>query len=133
MAFNSSYERNIRRTVVYNGWSEYYVNAAVKDRSTEDLSNITDLMEIFTDSDKYDYDKFPKTSERKNQFKDTKEGEDIMSKEIQDLIDKKEQQTTVNHIKEIMIKLKYTLEQAMDLLNIPSDQRTLYTGLVNQK
>ena len=45
----------------------------------------------------------------------------------------KEQETTVNHLKDIMTKLKYTVDQAMDLLNIPSDQRATYTNLVNAK
>ena len=128
-------ERRIKKsgTVVHNGWSEYYVNAAVKDRSTDGLSAITDLMEIFTDSDRYDYEKFPRTSERKNQFKNSKEGEDIMSKEIQDLIDKEKQQTLVQSIRNLMKNLHLTIEQAMDALSIPSNQRTMYTGLVNQK
>lgn len=128
-------ERRIKKsgTVVHNGWSEYYVNAAVKDRSTDGLSAITDLMEIFTDSDRYDYEKFPRTSERKNQFKNSKEGEDIMSKEIQDLIDKEKQQTLVQSIRNLMKNLHLTIEQAMDALGIPSNQRTMYTGLVNQK
>ena len=60
--------------VVYNGMREYYVNAKVKDRSTKELADIADLMEIFVESDRYDYEKFPKTSERKHQFKNTEEG-----------------------------------------------------------
>ncbi len=37
------------------------------------MSDIADLMEIFVESDRYDFIKFPKTSERKNQFKNTEE------------------------------------------------------------
>ena len=36
-------------------------------------------------------------------------------------------------IKNIMDKLKYTAEQAMDLLDVPSDQRSLYAGIVQGK
>ena len=39
---------------------------------------------------------------------------------------------TVAHIKEIMTKLKYTIEQAMDLLSIPSEQRPMYRGMITR-
>ena len=120
-------------TVVYNGMSEYYVNAAVKDRSTEEMSKITDLMEIFVDSDRYDYEKFPKTSERKNQFKNTEGGMRAMNDGIQALIDKKERQTRVIDIRSLMTNLKLTLEQAMDALSIPQTDRATYAGLVQEK
>ena len=45
----------------------------------------------------------------------------------------KEQQTTVTHINDIMTKLKYTAEQAMDLLSIPQSQRSTYAGLVGKR
>ena len=45
----------------------------------------------------------------------------------------KEQETTVSHIKDIMTKLKYTVEQAMDLLSIPETQRDTYTNLIAKK
>lgn len=60
--------------IVYNGMREYYVKAKIKDRSTKELSDIADLMEVFVESDRYDYEKFPNTSERKHQFKNTEEG-----------------------------------------------------------
>ena len=40
------------------------------------------------------------------------------------------QKTTVDHIKDIMNKLKYSVEQAMDLLSIPMDERKTYSGLI---
>ena len=119
--------------VVHNGMSEYYVNAAVKDRSTGGMSKIADLMEIFVDSDRYDYEQFPKTSERKNQFKNTEEGMKAMNDGIQALIDKETQKTTANHLKNIMEKFKYTLEQAMDVLSIPQADRATYAVLVQEK
>ncbi|MCR5686051.1 MAG: hypothetical protein K6G81_11675 [Lachnospiraceae bacterium] len=116
--------------VVYNGMREYYVNAAIKDRSTAEMSDIADLMEIFVDSDRYDYEKFPKTSERKNQFKNTEEGVKTVSDGIQNLLDKKEQETTVVHLMDIMKNLKLTIDQAMDALSIPQSQRSTYAGLI---
>lgn len=45
----------------------------------------------------------------------------------------KEQQTKVLDIKNLMETLKLTLDQAMDALKIPSDQKGMYAGLVNKK
>ena len=40
---------------------------------------------------------------------------------------------TVAHIRDIMETLKYSIEQAMDLLKIPSEQRTMYKGMIGSK
>ena len=63
-------DRVIRETgkKVENGFSEIYVNAAI-----DDGSRIAKLMDIFTNVARYDYEMFPKTSRRKEQFK-KKEG-----------------------------------------------------------
>ncbi|WP_049945572.1 hypothetical protein [Candidatus Stoquefichus massiliensis] len=37
-----------------------------------------------------------------------------------------ETRTTVHNIKQIMLKMNYTLEEAMDLLNIPEAKQQLY-------
>ncbi|MCR5686049.1 MAG: hypothetical protein K6G81_11665 [Lachnospiraceae bacterium] len=120
--------------VVYNGMREYYVNATIKDRSTVEMSDIADLMEIFVDSDRYDYEKFPKTSERKNQFKNTEEGVKTVSDGIQALLDKKtkeqEQETLLSSIRNLMTNLKLSLDQAMDALGIPQDKRSSYAWLI---
>ena len=120
--------------VVYNGMREYYVNAAIKDRSTEGMADITDLMEIFVESDRYDFKKFPKVSERKHQFKNTEEGVKAMSDGLQDLLDKKakeqERETLLTSIKNLMNNLKLSLDQAMDALSIPQGERATYAGLL---
>ena len=94
---------------------------------------MTDLMEIFVDSDRYDYEKFPNVSERKNQFRNTAEGVRAMSDSLQALIDKKEQETKLIDIKNVMTNLKLSLEQAMDALGIPQGQRSIYAGMINMK
>ena len=119
--------------VVYNGMSEYYVNTAVKDRSTDGLSHIADLMEMFVESDRYDYEKFPKTSERKHQFKNTEDGVREMSEGIQMLIDNKEKETKVVDIMNVMEAFGVTVEKAMDSLKIPQDQRKVYAGLLQDR
>lgn len=59
--------------------------------------------------------------------------EDMRNQAARDGAKKAEEQTTVSHIKEIMDKLKYTVDQAMDLLNIPMGQRDTYAGLIGKK
>ena len=45
----------------------------------------------------------------------------------------KEQQTTADHIKDIMESFGVTIEKAMDSLKIPQSQRSIYTGLVGKR
>ena len=68
-------DRCIRETseIVSNGMTEIYVYAKARDGS--DLSK---LMEVFTEPDKYDFERFPATSKRKHQFKETEKGEQAM-------------------------------------------------------
>ena len=66
--------------------------------------------------------------------------EDVLMEIVKDRVDAKvstsvndkEQQMTVTYINDIMTKLKYTAEQAMDLLSIPQSQRSIYAGLVGK-
>ena len=70
-------------------------------------------------------------------FKENEKGVAAMCKVMEDMRNesarKAEEQTTVTHINDIMTKLKYTAEQAMDLLSIPPSQRSTYAGLVGKK
>ena len=52
-----------------NGFAELYVNAEV-----DDGSDVALLMDIFTDDNAYDDNRFPATSSRKRRFKTTEEG-----------------------------------------------------------
>ena len=56
-----------------------------------------------------------------------------MSEGIQALIDKKEQETTVLSIRNLMKNLKLTVEQAMDALSIPQTQWETYAGLIKKQ
>ena len=58
---------------------------------------------------------------------------EIVKDRVDERVDAERQQTTVTHINDIMTKLKYTAEQAMDLLSIPQSQRSTYAGLVGKK
>ena len=74
-------------------------------------------------------------------FKEDEKGVAAMCKVMEDMRNeaaregakKAVEQTTVTHINDIMAKLKYTAEQAMDLLSIPQSQRRTYAGLVRKQ
>lgn len=76
-------DRALRETgeMVYNGFTEVYANATAKDGS-----DTAELLAIFTESNAYS-EKFPETSARKRQFKETEGGTDEMGSIVQDLCD----------------------------------------------
>ena len=61
-------DRVVRETgeVQDNGLQEIYVNTKI-----DDGTDIAESMHIFTDINAYDFEKFPKVSKRKKQFKTT--------------------------------------------------------------
>lgn len=73
-------ERVIRETgeVVDNGLQEIYVNTKI-----DDGTDIAELMRIFTETDRYDFEKFPRVSSRKKQFKESEGGKE----EVCDLVE----------------------------------------------
>ncbi len=73
-------DRIIRETgkKAENGFTEIYVNAEVNDDS-----DVSRLMEIFTQDNAYDDDRFPATSGRKRRFKTTEEGASEMCEIIE--------------------------------------------------
>ena len=44
-----------------------------------------------------------------------------------------EQNAVVQAIRNLMETMKWTIEQAMDALKIPSDQRAIYAGMIDKK
>ena len=68
--------------------TEIYINTAHEDRSNERMEKIADLMKVFKDPDLYDYDRFPKFSNRKHELKETEKGVMEVSKELQQVIDR---------------------------------------------
>lgn len=63
---------------------------------------------------------------------EVKDGGIDMCESLQKKYKEKEQETLVQSIKNLMETLKLTLDQAMDALKIPSDQRSTYAGLVKK-
>jgi len=70
----------IRETgeVVDDGLYRVFVNATIKDGS-----DVSKLMDVFTEDDTYDFEKFPKTSERKRRFKVGEEGQREVSETME--------------------------------------------------
>lgn len=68
-------ERIVKETaeICDNGMQEIYVNA-----SADDGSDLAELMRIFKEQDKYNYEKFPRISKRKHQFLVDERGEKEM-------------------------------------------------------
>ena len=56
-----------------------------------------------------------------------------VNKRVNERVDAEKQQITVTHISDIMKNLKFTVEQAMDALNIPKSKRSIYAGLVGKQ
>ena len=81
-------DRVVRETqkVRENGLAEIYVNAAVKKRDNTLNTNVSDLMDLFTDRESLNYDKFPAFSKRKNTFTNTEEGVTEMCEKVEALI-----------------------------------------------
>ena len=81
-------DRTVRETgkVRPGKFSEIYVNAAVKKRDTELNENVSDLMDLFTDRETFNYEKFPVFSKRKNVFTNTEKGEVEMCEKVDQLV-----------------------------------------------
>ena len=59
--------------------------------------------------------------------------EDMRNEAAREGAKKAEQQTTVNHIKDIMDSFGVTIEKAMESLKIPETLWSMYAGLVGKK
>ena len=125
-------------TAVFNGVTEIYINASAKDRSTGELSDISDLMELFTEREAYDYDKFPSFSKRKHQFSCTEEGVNELSDILEQLMEKRVEEGRqeglergqLSAIRNIMANANCSSDRAMELIGIPKDERGKYAEML---
>ena len=67
--------------------TEIYINTVNEDRSNDRMGRIADLMKVFKDPELYDFDRFPRFSQRKWDLKKTQKGVMEVSKELQKIID----------------------------------------------
>lgn len=104
--FNSGYslyniDRIVRQTgeVVNNGFEEIYVSACVKDGS-----DVSELMDIFTNDESYNVNKYPVTSNIKKRYKQTEEGQSVMC-EIMEKINEDTKKEVTARINKLIILL----------------------------
>ena len=104
-----------------DGLYRIFVNATVKDGS-----DVSELMDIFTKSDKYNYDKFPKTSARKYTFKERKEGQQEMSDIVREIAVKERQEGKAEGKAEavdfILTNMGLSLQEACKALGITVEE-----------
>lgn len=78
-------------------------------------------------------EKNPKIFEEIRRNKEMKSKYPGLRKVFKEEIDEEIEETTTDHLVDIMNKLKYTVEQAMDLLSIPPADRNTYAHLVGER
>ena len=109
-----------------------YVNGAQKDAATE-LGKLMHDFSCTSADDMY----YSELADKVRYFKEDEKGLDAMCKVIEDMrketAQKTREQTQVINIKTIMSKMKFTVEQAMDLLDIPQAEQADYAKLVQEK
>ena len=59
-------------------------DAKKQSRGIPNENDVSDLMDIFTEKDAYDFGKFPRVSVRKRQFKETEKGAEEMCAVIEE-------------------------------------------------
>ena len=101
------------------------VNSRIQDEETE----LGKLMHDFWCADAEQM-RFRILAERVRYFKESEEGNRTMCKAMEDRIREERQEervtNTVENIKSIMENMKWTVEQAMRLLNIPESDYGMY-------
>ncbi len=111
-------DRVIRETgdVVYNGFSEIYVNTYVKDSSPT-----SELMTIFTQSDAYDDKKFPATSRRKRYFKEDEKGVSEVCEIMQEIKEEGVEEGRIETVMQLYQMNKLSLSDASTYLGITEE------------
>ncbi len=119
-------ERTIRETggLFGDGSHILYVNGAWRDDSP-----VGKLMHDFscTDPDSMNY---ALLADRVRYFKEDKEGVQTMCKIFEDYGKEVAKGTLLENIKSLMLNLNFTIEQAMDALNVPSEDRADITSKI---
>ncbi len=95
-------DRVVRETgeVQENGLQEIYVNAKINDGS-----DVAELMRIFKEPDAYNFEKFPKVSKRKKQFKESEGGDETMCDLVENYAKKKADEAAVAKEKDSALRL----------------------------
>ena len=91
-------DRVVRETqeVRTDGFTEIYVNAAVKKYDDALNANVSDLMKLFVDRETFNSEKFPEFSKRKNTFVNTEKGKAKMSEFMEQFAREREHEGMLN-------------------------------------
>ena len=115
--------------MVENGLTEIYVNASV-----DDGSDISKLMEIFTDSSKYDFEKFPKVSGRKQQFKVDEGGDAEMCELVEEYAKEYAKEAVAEAIAKTSVETAVkTVDRISNALNIGIEEACQLAGITVEK
>lgn len=132
-------DRVVRETgkVRTDGFTEIYVNAAVKNYDDELNTNVSDLMDLFTDREKLNPEKFPEFSKRKNLFINTEKGEREMCEKVDQLAREREHEavlvTLFEGVQDGGLRVTYAAKKANLSLNEFKDQMRLRGFSVPQR
>ncbi|WP_167541202.1 hypothetical protein [Pseudobutyrivibrio ruminis] len=66
-------------------------------------------------------------------YKESEEGVEAVCKLMEDMKNQKAQETRLDDIQKMMTKLKLTVEQAMDVLDIPQSERMSYLERIDAR
>ena len=120
-----------------DGTTKIFLNA---DSNADDINDKLRAFLDYVAGKEVDDDFVRRVDEKVKAAKLNKEWRNLyMTMRMRDLENKEqgreegEQNAMVQAIKKVMEKLRYTVEQAMDFLDIPLDQRSMYAEMVNTK
>ena len=89
----------------------------------DDRENADAVLQVSVSANKAVYD------EMKRRYPEMCEAlRELMRPEIDEEIEKEVDKSTLKNIKSVMVKLKYTAQQAMDLLEIPLKEQSKYAA-----
>ena len=127
-------DRVVRETgeVQDNGLQEIYVNTKI-----DDGTDIAELMKIFTESDAYDFEKFPKVSNRKKQFKESEGGKEEMCDLVENYAKQKAEEKAADSARKFFENgVSYDIVRASITTISDDDLQKIYeqvTGSKNQQ
>lgn len=105
-----------------DGFTEIYVNAAVKKYDDELNANVSDLMDLFTDREKLNSEKFPAFSKRKDTFVNTKKGEIKMCEVVEQYAKEREHEAVLNTLFEGVQDGWIKIVNAAQKANMPQEE-----------
>lgn len=105
-----------------------YVNGEDKNGATE-LGKLMHDFFCTNPEDMY----FKQLADKVRYFKEDEKGVAVMCKVMEDMRNETKTKQIIIDIQNLMINLKFTVEQAMDALSIPENDRAAYAGLIEKK